>query len=164
MKNKQVHYQSLMTGYGHNYHRENDLLYLVCRGGGAEGCRVPNHLPLCPAGDGKAGFGESCQFIRIHRVPPPRIARLSLLHRLGCLYNLSLSPSLLLPLSQASYGFPSIPTDSSALKTVSTHSANVMSIDLLEMYFQNNCRCYQTCLFSSAKAFCPFFMISMNIA
>lgn len=46
MKNKQVHYQSLMPGSGHNYHRENDLLYLVCRGGGAEGCSAPNHLPL----------------------------------------------------------------------------------------------------------------------
>lgn len=32
MKNKQVHFQSLMHGYSYNYHRENDLLCLLCHG------------------------------------------------------------------------------------------------------------------------------------
>lgn len=32
MKNKQVHYQSLMPGYSYNYHMENDLLCLLCHG------------------------------------------------------------------------------------------------------------------------------------
>lgn len=117
-----------MTGYGHNYHRENDLLYLVCRGGGAEGCRVPNHLPLCPAGDGKAGFGESCQFIRIHRVPPPRLARLSLLHGCNASYNLSFSLFSCCLSLKPNMASPSIPTGSSVQKGLGTHDCTIWCV------------------------------------
>lgn len=54
-----------------------------------EGLRLPNHLllPSCRphAMEMELVLGESCQFIRIHRVPPPCLARLSLSHRLPCL-------------------------------------------------------------------------------
>lgn len=51
---------------------------------------LPNHLLLLPhvilmAQRWSWCWGESCQFIRIHRVPPPCLARLSLSHRLQCL-------------------------------------------------------------------------------
>lgn len=54
-----------------------------------EGLCLPNHLllPSCRphATEMELVLEESCQFIRIHRVPPPCLARLSLSHRLPCL-------------------------------------------------------------------------------